>query len=152
MKRKPVSASTLQMAMVYSGLVVATVNPFAGAITAGILYKLYKTRKSVEDAEQTAHQAAARQEFKAKFYRRQQFPSYKEYLASPQWHAKRQIVVQRASGRCEKPDCTHSLEEVHHLYYPRIWGSEAINSLVGLCEVHHRQEHGIGEYGGRAEG
>lgn len=140
------------MVMVYGGLVVASVNPIAGAITAGVFYKLYKARKSVEDAERTVHQAAARQEFKAKFYKRQRFSSYEEYLASPQWHAKRQLVIQRASGRCETPDCMHSLEEVHHLYYPRIWGNEAINSLVGLCEAHHRQAHGIGESGGRVDG
>ena len=142
MKRKPVSASTLQLGMVYGGLIVAAINPIAGAVTAGVLYKLYKTRKAVEDAEREVRCETERAEYKAKFYRRQNFASYEVYLASTLWHAKRAQVVQRACGRCEVAGCTSSLEEVHHKHYPRVWGNEPINWLIGLCAVHHREEHG----------
>lgn|GEM_PF-2822244 len=142
MKRKRVSASTLQLGMVYGGLIVAAVNPLAGVVTAGVLYKLYKARKAVEDEEREVRRETERAEFKAKFYRRQNFPSYEAYLASSQWALKRAQVAQRASGRCEAPGCTCALEEVHHKRYPRVWGNEPIDWLVGLCEKHHREEHG----------
>ena len=141
MKRKGISASTYQMGMVYGGLLVAMFNPFAGAATAAAIYPLYKARKKLEDADRQAQREEDRAEFKAKFYRRQRFDSYEAYLASPEWKSKRDAVVRRAKGRCEAPECTSGLDEVHHVRYPRVWGNEPIDWLIGLCEFHHRAAH-----------
>lgn len=142
MKRKPVSASSLQLGMVYGGFIATAINPIAGVVTVGFLYKLYKARKAVEDAEHEVQRRAAKEEYKARFYRRQKFASYGDYLASPQWQTKRALVMRRACGRCEMTGCTNALEEVHHKRYPHVWGNEPIDWLVGLCEPHHREAHG----------
>lgn len=131
------------MGMVYGGAVVAILNPIAGAVTFGVLYHLYKAQKAVEAAEREIRQAEERGEFKAAFYKRQKFATYAGYLASTQWRVKRALVVQRANGRCEQPGCNHALEEVHHKRYPRVWGNEPIEWLIGLCESHHEQAHGL---------
>ena len=141
LKQKPIKASSYKLGMVYGGLLVAMFNPFAGAATAAILYKLYKARKAVEDAEREIRQTTDRQTFKEKFRRRQKYASYEDYLASDKWLIKRSLVVKRACGRCESPGCTRALDEVHHRLYPRVWGNEPIEWLDGLCEEHHREAH-----------
>lgn len=141
-KSKPISSSAYKMGCVYGGLIVAAINPIAGAVTAGVLYQLYKSRKVLEDAEREIRLAEERDEFKKKFYARQSFSSYEEYLGSAIWREKRARVVQRAGGRCEHQSCTKAVEEVHHNQYPRIWGREPIEWLEALCETHHREAHG----------
>lgn len=140
-KRKPISADTYFLGMLCGGLVIASLDPIAGASTAFILYQLYKARKAVEDAERVIKRAAQKQAFKDKFYKRQNFASYDDYLVSPEWRIKRAHVVQRAGGRCESPDCKFAVDEVHHKRYPRVWGNEPIDWLIGLCEGHHREAH-----------
>lgn len=127
--------------MVYGGLLVASFHPIAGATTAITFYQLYKARKAVEDAEREIKRAADKQKFKTKFYKRQNFASYYDYLVSSEWRIKRAHVVQRAGGRCESPDCKFALDEVHHKRYPHVWGNEPIDWLIGLCEGHHREAH-----------
>ena len=130
------------MGMIYGGLLVGIFNPLAGAATAAVLYQMYKAQKAVEDAEREIRRIEEKAEFKAKFYKRQNYGSYEEYLVSNEWKRIRAHVVIRAKGCCEFTGCKNALEEVHHKYYPRIWGREAIDSLIGLCEDHHRQAHG----------
>ena len=142
MKRKPISASAYQLTMIYGGLIVAALNPIAGAATAAVFYQLYKARKAVEDAEREIRRANENRDFKEKFYRRQKYSSYESYLASDEWRVKRALVVRRANGRCESPACNQAVEEVHHKHYPNVWGNEPIEWLIGLCEKHHREAHG----------
>lgn len=144
MKVKNISASTLQLIMIYGGIAALAIHPIFGVIFAGVFYKLYSDKKEIEDAARKVRRDSERKEFKEKFYKRQNFKSYQEYLLSPIWRDKRDMVVQRANGQCEKPGCTSPLEEVHHRRYPKVWGNEPIEWLVGLCAEHHREEHGIG--------
>lgn len=127
--------------MVYGGLLVGIFNPLAGAAAAAVLYQMYKAQKAVEDAEREIRRTDEKAEFKAKFYRRQAYGSYEEYLMSDEWSRIRATVVIRANGCCEYTGCKNALEEVHHKYYPRVWGTESTDSLIGLCEKHHRQAH-----------
>ena len=130
------------MGCVYGGLFVAALNPIAGAATAAVLYQLYKSRKAVEDAEREIRLAESRDEFKKKFYARQSFDTYEDYLGSATWREKRARVIQRAGGKCEHSGCTKAADEVHHKRYPRVWGREPIEWLVAFCEGHHRAAHG----------
>lgn len=144
MKIRNVSSSTLQLIMVYGGIAAIAIHPVVAVIFVGIFYKLYSDKKETEGAERKARRESEQKEFKEKFYKRQKFNSYQEYLLSPAWREKRTMVVQRANGKCEKPGCTSPLEEVHHRRYPKVWGNEPIEWLVGLCAEHHREEHGTG--------
>lgn len=143
-KRKGVSASTLKQAAVYGGLVLGAINPIAGAIAAGVFYRLYKKREKAEVVERAEEREAARKQYKAQFYERQRFSSYEHYLSSSLWLAKRLFVMQRAAGCCENPECAAAAEEVHHKRYPRVWGEEPVDWLIALCARHHREAHGSG--------
>ena len=129
--------------MVYGGLAAAMFNPVVAAITAASFYKLYKSRKAAEDLERALCRDEERKQFREEFRRRQKHASYEDYLRSNTWQAKRIQVIRRSSGRCESVGCTHSLDEVHHVKYPRVWGHEPIEWLIGLCEEHHREAHQI---------
>lgn len=144
MNFKNISASRLQLIMVYGGIAAVAIHPILGIIVAGVFYKLYSDKKEIEDSERKIKREADKKEFKEKFYKRQKYSSYQEYLLSPTWREKRTIVMQRANGQCEKPGCTSAIEEVHHCRYPKIWGNEPTTWLIGLCAAHHREEHGIG--------
>jgi 5-methylcytosine-specific restriction endonuclease McrA len=56
---------------------------------------------------------------------------YKEYMRSPEWARKRQAVITRACGRCERCGNSGKLE-VHHLHYDT-FGNESLDDLQGLC-------------------
>ena len=65
--------------------------------------------------------------------------AYDEYLRSPEWKAKRQIVIKRENNICQ--GCmNHQIEEVHHSTYSNI-GDELLFQLVGLCSNCHRKTH-----------
>lgn len=69
--------------------------------------------------------------------------SHSEYLASPAWAARRNLVMERSSGVCEgcrKANAT----EVHHLSY-RNWGAEFLFELVALCGPCHDRIHRLDE-------
>lgn len=64
---------------------------------------------------------------------------YAQYLQSPEWKAKRQLVLQRSGGKCEgcwSADAT----QVHHLTYEHIY-NEFLWELVAICNECHRRAH-----------
>lgn len=66
---------------------------------------------------------------------------YDQYLRSPEWKAKRQVVIQRENNICQ--GCRiRPIEEVHHATYSNI-GDELFFQLVGLCSLCHRKVHRI---------
>ena len=61
-----------------------------------------------------------------------------EYLKSPQWKKKRQLVIERdkvCQGCLSSP-----IEEIHHLSYKN-WTDELFFQLVGLCRSCHQKLH-----------
>ena len=65
---------------------------------------------------------------------------YREYLASPAWLEKRQLILQNAGGICQC--CEHfPATQVHHLTYERI-GHELPSDLMAVCSYCHRLIHG----------
>ncbi len=129
--------------MVYGGIGLSFVNPILGVAVAAVMYKLEKSQKALEDAERELRSIEERKIYKSKFFARQKYRSYHDYLLSPVWREKRALVIVRARGKCETENCENFLEEVHHKHYPRVWGTEEIDSLIGLCEEHHREAHGL---------
>ena len=87
-------------------------------------------------------------EMKAEYKARQQkwieeFPErhaqYKHYLSSPEWKAKRLLVIERENGICQ--GCRIApIAEVHHETYKTL-GNELLFQLVGLCSSCHRKAH-----------
>lgn len=66
--------------------------------------------------------------------------SYRTYLQSPEWDAKREAVRMRALGRCEF--CGAAMRDVHHVRYPKRLGDEPVTDLVAVCETCHAKSHG----------
>jgi hypothetical protein len=67
-------------------------------------------------------------------------PVYLKYLGSKEWKARRQQVIVRCDGRCER--CGElPAYEVHHLTYERVF-HELPEDLQGLCEFCHDFVHG----------
>ncbi|HSQ51975.1 MAG TPA: hypothetical protein VLL94_11995 [Nitrospiraceae bacterium] len=65
---------------------------------------------------------------------------YSDYLKTPQWREKRQLVMKRAGGLCE--GCAHApATQVHHLTYERA-GREMLFDLVAICDACHEAVHG----------
>lgn len=135
------TSSNWLMGAIYGGLAIGAINPIAGALTAFVCYKTHKKYEAEEKIEREEAVVRQRREFSRRFYARQDFASYEEYLLSETWQAKRQLVMERANGKCESSECPRAIKEVHHKWYPRVWGHEPISGLVGLCEEHHRAEH-----------
>ena len=64
---------------------------------------------------------------------------YQGYLASPQWHTKRQLVIRRANGVCE--GCgTNRATQVHHTTYEHV-GDEFLWELRAVCDDCHSRIH-----------
>jgi hypothetical protein len=80
--------------------------------------------------------------------------NYLEYLASPEWAAKRQACIDLAGGRCDvyweevglrrRPNivgnghrCRRAAFQAHHKTYERL-GNELIEDLVACCGSCHR--------------
>lgn len=136
------ASSWYKMGAVYGGIAIGALNPGAGLGVAVALWK-YGTRLEEEEAAtKEAAREQSRTEFREKFYARQSYASYGDYLRSPVWTAKRKAVLQRSMGMCEHEGCCRSADEVHHLYYPQVWGRESLDALKALCEEHHRAVHG----------
>jgi hypothetical protein len=65
--------------------------------------------------------------------------AHSEYLNSPEWKARRRLVLERDGGKCQ--GCLSSkATEVHHLTYKR-WRNELMLDLVSLCEPCHDAIH-----------
>jgi hypothetical protein len=66
---------------------------------------------------------------------------YQEYLCSPEWRRRRDLVLSRAHGVCE--GCRErEASEVHHLTYQNI-GNEFLWELVAVCRGCHERVHQI---------
>lgn len=64
---------------------------------------------------------------------------YDRYLASPEWHRKRQLVLKRDGYRCRGCD-QQTATQVHHLTYERV-GREMLFDLVSICDRCHKLCH-----------
>jgi len=64
---------------------------------------------------------------------------YIEYLQSPEWLAKRNLVLKRCNGVCEGCGMKQAAV-VHHLTYQNV-GKEFLFELVGLCRDCHDGIH-----------
>ena len=98
------TSSNWMMATVYGGLAIAAINPIAGAVTAFACYKVHKKLKAEEDVERARSRQQNQQEFNERFYARQHYASYEDYLVSDAWQEKRAAIYMRAFGKCEKPE------------------------------------------------
>lgn len=64
---------------------------------------------------------------------------YQLYLCSREWAEKKQAVLERSEGKCER--CIHGMmEEVHHKTYQNKY-NERLEDLQGLCFDCHRFVH-----------
>lgn len=64
---------------------------------------------------------------------------YNSYLDSPLWRERRNLIIQRAGGRCEV--CRrHAAYAIHHLTYARA-GRELPDDLVAVCDRCHDEYH-----------
>lgn len=135
------TSSNWTLAAIYGGIAVASFNPIAGVVVAAACFRVKKTLEEQENIERKVRSEAKQDLFRKKFYKRQNFSSYADYLASATWKRKRDAIFERANGICEKPDCPRALMEVHHIWYPRVWGEERLTALIGLCREHHDAEH-----------
>lgn len=63
---------------------------------------------------------------------------YQEYLASDVWIKRRDRVLQRAKGMCER--CGFPAWHVHHKTYARIF-NENDDDLIAICVPCHSLEH-----------
>lgn len=64
---------------------------------------------------------------------------YNEYLESPAWKIRRDLVMQRAGGICEGCRMA-SAEQVHHLTYEHVT-NEFLWELVAICKPCHSRIH-----------
>jgi 5-methylcytosine-specific restriction endonuclease McrA len=73
---------------------------------------------------------------------------YGEYLSTPAWRAKRQVVLDREGGLCQ--GCRSAkATQVHHLTYDHVF-NELLFELVALCDACHETAHaGRDDYDGR---
>lgn len=108
---------------------------FAGSVL------LYKVTRKKELEEGKIASKLKRERFVRNFHARQNYASYEAYLSSEVWSSKRGAVLHRSGQLCEADGCRAAATEVHHKWYPRIWGSETTDSLVALCRKHHEAEH-----------
>ena len=63
---------------------------------------------------------------------------YRAYLKSEEWAEKRDAVMERAGGICER--CRAEAREVHHITYERVF-DEDLCDLLALCRRCHENEH-----------
>ena len=68
------------------------------------------------------------------------FASYKHYLSSNIWAAKRGVFADRYEKRCGYCENTCARPNLHHLSYARL-GNERDTDLVWLCEACHHNVH-----------
>lgn len=68
---------------------------------------------------------------------------YNQYLESPEWQAKRDLVLKRDWYQCQAQldGCTKAAEHVHHLTYTHLF-NEPLFELVAVCRSCHDQIHG----------
>ena len=64
--------------------------------------------------------------------------SYKRYLASDEWKAKRNTILKMAGYRCRI--CGKRATQVHHETYRRVF-NEKLTDLTALCNLCHQRKH-----------
>jgi len=64
---------------------------------------------------------------------------YKEYLLSPEWKDKRQLVMGRARNVCESCG-SNAAKQVHHIAYDHV-GNEPLWELKAVCDECHEVLH-----------
>lgn len=69
---------------------------------------------------------------------------YNKYLASREWSVKKQAVMKRAKGYCERCLVNEAVM-VHHLTYIRKY-HELLTDLQAICEPCHRWIHALSDY------
>lgn len=94
------------------------------------------------DEEQRAyqrHRLAERERARREQEDRDFWARYDAYLASPEWAAKRELVLQRANHRCE--GCGQRPATIaHHLTYAHVF-DELLFELVAVCRPCHDRLH-----------
>jgi predicted HNH restriction endonuclease len=65
--------------------------------------------------------------------------SYADYLASPQWQARREMTIAAYGNRCALCYAEGPID-VHHRTYDRL-GHELPSDLVALCSTCHEAYH-----------
>ncbi len=65
--------------------------------------------------------------------------TYTAYLLTPEWRARRQLVLDRANGWCEGCAARPAVQ-VHHLNYKHV-GHEFLFELVAVCMPCHERLH-----------
>jgi 5-methylcytosine-specific restriction endonuclease McrA len=76
--------------------------------------------------------------------------AHNAYLSSPEWRARRKLVLDRSQGLCEGCRLAPPTE-VHHLSYEH-WGHELLFELVALCGDCHDRIHAKGDHEALVEG
>jgi hypothetical protein len=68
------------------------------------------------------------------------FAQYDAYLRTPEWLAKRRLVLHRDGGQCQAQldGCLQAASEVHHLSYAH-WRNEPLWELQSVCHWCHEQ-------------
>jgi 5-methylcytosine-specific restriction endonuclease McrA len=66
--------------------------------------------------------------------------TYRAFLRSPEWEAKRRACIARDGAACRRCGSRFRLE-VHHLTYLRFGGREHLSDLITLCERCHEALH-----------
>ena len=138
---KKISSSWIKVAGVFAVPLTFTFNPLAGVALAAALYKANEITEKRESEERKVLREIDRAEFKRKFYARQRWATYEDYLESDTWRTKSQKVMNSAAGQCQLKDCTSRATEVHHKYYPSVWGMEKEGTLIALCHPCHMAVH-----------
>lgn len=96
------------------------------------LTQTYTTRRHAEKQQLLLSLARRQYEERGKFTK-----SYREYLTSSKWKAKRGLILKRCANVCE--GCgTATATEVHHVTYKH-FGDEFLFELLGLCHDCHEK-------------
>jgi 5-methylcytosine-specific restriction endonuclease McrA len=69
---------------------------------------------------------------------------YKKYMASAAWKKKRDAVIARAAGNCERcgtPFADQGVTTCHHVTYVR-FGHERLTDLIAICWACNEDFHG----------
>jgi len=72
--------------------------------------------------------------------------AYREYLKSPEWAVKRQIVLSVLGETCKL--CGKSATTVHHNTYKTLFEENILKDLTVLCSSCHAKYHKKGNYRG----
>lgn len=63
---------------------------------------------------------------------------YRKYLKSPEWTAKREMLIEDRGGKCQK--CGEKGNHIHHVTYKNLF-NEPLEDLLLFCEDCHEKTH-----------